>query len=62
MYVMKFTEEHAGKWVATRNHKVIDSSKSLNSLMKKVEKRKDHAKVRFALVPKGCLAGFLYGF
>lgn len=61
MWGVKFTEEHAGKWVATRNHKVIDSSKSLDSLMKKVEKRKDQADVRFALVPKGCLAGFLYG-
>lgn len=58
---MRFEESHAGKWVATKSRKVIDSEKSLIALMKRVEKRKDRSKVRFALIPKRCIAGILNG-
>jgi len=58
---MEFRQEHAGKWVATRKQKVVDSAKSLQSLVKRVEKRKDRSEVRFARVPKQCIAGSVYG-
>jgi len=58
---MKFTEELAGKWVATKKEQVVDSGRSLKSLVRRVEKRKDRSEVRFALIPKRCIAGSLYG-
>tara|TARA_Y100000310_G_scaffold342151_1_gene444007 strand:+ start:2479 stop:2658 length:180 start_codon:yes stop_codon:yes gene_type:complete len=58
---MNFKEEHAGKWVATKNHRVVDSSKNLDTLMGRVDKRKDKEKVRFALIPRRCIAGSLHG-
>ena len=54
---MKFDKTHAGKWVATKEAKVIDSGRSLKALMQRTGKRKDSAKVRYSLVPKGCMVG-----
>jgi hypothetical protein len=54
---MKFEAKYSGKWVATKNNKVIASGKSLNKLVKKVEKKKDSEKYRYTLVPKGLIAG-----
>jgi len=56
---MHFKEEHAGKWVATKNHKVVDSSTKLKTLIKRTEKRKDSSEVRFAKVPKTWITGCL---
>ncbi|MCF7844824.1 MAG: DUF5678 domain-containing protein [Kiritimatiellales bacterium] len=58
---MHFKEEHAGKWVATKNDRVIDSGKTLESLRKKISNRKDTNEMRFALIPKRCIAGYLHG-
>ena len=58
---MKFQKSHAGKWVAIKAHKVIDSGRSLKALMRRVHKRKDESEVGYSLVPKGCIAGLLYG-
>ena len=59
--IMRFEKQHAGKWVATRGEKVVDARKSLKVLMGRTSKRDDQAKVRYSLVPKGCMAGCSYG-
>lgn len=57
---MKFTKQHAGKWVATKDDKVIASGKKLAAVMKKVPK--NNKEVRFALIPPaGFFAGVAYG-
>ena len=61
MGFMLFEKKHSGKWVATKGKKVVDSSKSIKSLIRKVSKRKDQSEVRYSLVPKGCVAGITYG-
>lgn len=58
---MRFEMQHAGKWVATKGEKIVDSSKSLKALMRRTSKRSDKSHVRYSLVPKGCIAGFFYG-
>ena len=45
-------DKYAGEWVAFLDDKVIDSGKSLNGLMKKVEKKGLEKKVSVFLVPK----------
>lgn len=58
---MRFDLKHASKWVATKGEKVVDSGRSLKALMRRSNKRPDSAKVRYSLVPKGGIAGVLYG-
>ncbi|MBU0767154.1 hypothetical protein KKF55_05260 [Patescibacteria group bacterium] len=58
---MHFKKEHAGKWVATKNDRVIDSGRTLKSLRNKIDKRKDNKDIRFALIPKRCIAGCIHG-
>lgn len=58
---MIFEAKHAGKWVATKGEKVVDSSVNLKALLRKTGKRTDQLEVRYSLVPKGCLAGCFYG-
>ena len=58
---MEFDKSHAGKWVATKGQKVVDSGRSLKALMKRTKTRKDCSEVRYSLVPKGCIAGPMYG-
>jgi len=53
---MKFQAKHQGKWVASKNEKVIADSTTLNKLMKKVAKE-NMKEIVFALVPKGFIAG-----
>ena len=53
---MKFLKEFAGKWVAIKEEKIVESSENLKTLMQKVESRKDHAVLRYSLVPKRCIA------
>lgn len=54
---MKFEKKYAGKWVAVKNSKIIESDKTLTKLTKKVETRKDSNKLRFTLIPSGLIAG-----
>lgn len=58
---MEFSQNLAGKWVAVKKEKAIDTGKSLKALAKRVTKRSDHAQIRFSFVPKGGIAGILYG-
>lgn len=54
---MLFGIKHAGKWVATKGERIVDSSRSLKILMRRTDKRGDRSGVRYSLVPKDCLAG-----
>jgi len=54
---MKFESKHAGKWVAAKDDKVIATDKTLTKLMKKVKEKEDKSTLKFALVPKGFIAG-----
>jgi hypothetical protein len=56
---MIFSKKNAGKWVASKDGKVIATSKKLPVLMKKVETRKDREAIGFDLVPpQQFFAGF----
>lgn len=57
--IMRYKQQHAGKWVAVKGNKVIAISKDFAPLQKKVATRKDARSVRFALVPKGMITGVL---
>ncbi|MBU1123492.1 hypothetical protein KJ652_02785 [Patescibacteria group bacterium] len=59
---MIFNKIHAGKWVATKEQKVIDSGRSLKALMVRMKKRKDQSGIRYSMVPKGCIAGITHGY
>ena len=50
-YPMIFSRKNAGKWVASKDGKVIAATTELPSLVKKVEKRRDKDAIRFDLVP-----------
>ena len=54
---MRYTRQHAGKWVAVKDQKVIASGKEFAQLREKVAARKDAASIRFSLVPKGMITG-----
>ncbi|GEM_PF-671365 len=56
---MVFSIKNAGKWVASKEGKVIATSKKLSPLVKKVENRKDKEDIRYDLVPnQPFFAGF----
>lgn len=48
---MIFSKKNAGKWVASKDEKVVATSHALKTLVKKVEERKDKESLRFDLVP-----------
>ena len=54
---MRYTKAQAGKWVASKDDKVIASDVTLTKLMLKVKKRKDSKNLMYSLVPKGYIAG-----
>ena len=47
---MIFTPKNAGKWVASKDGRVIAAAGKLQSLMKKVEQRSDKEVIRYDLV------------
>ena len=49
---MIFSRKNAGKWVASKNGKVVESATKLETLLKKVEKRNDRKSIWFDKVPK----------
>lgn len=58
---MIFSKKNAGKWVASKEGKIIATGKKLPQVMKKVEARKDRDAIGFDLVPpQQYFAGF-YG-
>ncbi len=56
---MKFTKEHAGKWVATKGENVIATDSGFQNLFKKMRTRKDRDQIAYDLVPKGIITGAL---
>ena len=54
---MKIDKKYAGKWVAVKSNKVVESGKTLTRLTKKVNTRTDKKSLRFALIPNGIMAG-----
>lgn len=58
---MIFSKKNAGKWVASKNGKVVESSKKLETLLKKVECRPDRKNIWFDLVPRGPFVGGNHG-
>ncbi len=53
---MKFNAKHAGRWVVSKNNRVIATDKTLTSLMKKIKNNKNEG-LRYALIPKNYVAG-----
>jgi hypothetical protein len=49
---MIFSRKNAGKWVACKGEQPVASAKNLRDLLKKVERRKDKADIRYTLVPR----------
>jgi hypothetical protein len=58
---MIFSKENAGKWVASKKGKVVDTSKKLEVLVKRVEKRADRQSIAFDKVPPPGFVGGAYG-
>lgn len=48
---MVFSRKNAGKWVASKDGKVIAAAEALPNLVKRIETRKDKNAIRFDLVP-----------
>lgn len=49
---MIFSKKNAGKWVASKNNRVLETGRTLSSLRKKMSTRKDNAEIVYDLVPK----------
>ena len=54
---MKFDKKYLGKWVASKNDKVLAADKTLTKLMNKVKKEKDMEQIIFTLIPSTYIAG-----
>ncbi len=48
---MIFSKENAGKWVASKEERVIATSKNLKDLMQEMHQRKDRDAIQYDLVP-----------
>jgi hypothetical protein len=49
---MIFSRKNAGKWVASKDEKIVASEAKLDSLMRRIESRPDRAEIRFDRVPE----------
>ena len=49
---MIFSRKNAGKWIASKDGRVVATGVKLNTLMCKIESREDRAQIRFDHVPK----------
>lgn len=56
-----FSTKNAGKWVASKNGRVVDASKKLATLLQRVERRKDRSDIWFDKVPPAPFVGFADG-
>jgi hypothetical protein len=54
---MKFDKKYLGKWVASKDDKVIASDKTLTKLREKIGKKEIMEQIKFVLVPKAYIAG-----
>ena len=60
--LMIFTPKTAGKWVASKNDKIVATGKSLKGLMKKTSKRSDSSSLCYDKVPAASyFAGWCHG-
>lgn len=48
---MVFSKRNAGKWVASKDGKVVAATPSLKGLLQKVNRRRDRDALKFDLVP-----------
>ena len=53
---MKFDKKYLGKWVASKNDKILAADKTLTKLMKKV-KKEDMEHIIFTLIPGTYIIG-----
>ncbi|PIR53513.1 hypothetical protein COU76_00510 [Candidatus Peregrinibacteria bacterium CG10_big_fil_rev_8_21_14_0_10_49_10] len=58
---MIFSRKNAGKWVASKNGRAVETARKLETLLKKVTKREDQSSLRFDKIPPKAFAGTLYG-
>jgi hypothetical protein len=58
---MEFPQNLAGKWVAIKNEKFVDSGKNLKRLRGRMKKRADQEQIGYSFVPKGAIAGLSHG-
>ncbi len=54
---MKYGKACAGKWVASKDDKIIAIDKSFAKLQLKLKNRKDKKILMYSLVPKGYIVG-----
>jgi len=48
---MIFSRKNAGKWVASKSGRVVDTARKLETLLKRIEKRPDRKEIRFDKAP-----------
>lgn len=60
--MMIFSKKFAGRWVASKKGKVVDSSKKLPALLKRIEKREDRRQIFFDKVPPSAFIGTSHAF
>jgi hypothetical protein len=58
---MIFSKKNAGKWVASKRGRVVDSSKKLDTLLRRVERREDRGDIWFDKVPPTAFIGCSHG-
>lgn len=58
---MIFSKKNAGKWVASKKGKTVESARKLDTLLKRVEKREDRKELWFDKVPPKAFVGSTYG-
>ena len=49
---MIFSRKNAGKWIASKDGRIVATGVKLNTLMRRIESREDRAQIRFDHVPK----------
>jgi len=51
MAAMIFSRKNAGKWVASKKGRVVDTARKLETLLRRIEKRPDRKEIRFDKAP-----------
>lgn len=54
---MKYGKQHAGKWVAAQNEKIVGYADTFTQLTLKMKKLKGSKTLVYSLVPKGFIVG-----
>lgn len=48
---------HLGKWIAAKGDNIVAVDTTFTKVKSKIISRKDYKSIRFALIPKGPIAG-----